>query len=277
MWGRSTEPVLRRLAGLAPPRSGIGYDTAAGLDSRPDLLALKPTEFEHLIRALFEALGMKSWVTQADKDGSVDSIAVNDDPIFGGLCVIQAKQYRNVVGVQIVHALAGAIKDKNAVKGVLVTTSWVGKAGRDYAARNGGIEIIEGHQLKAMLQEHLGIDSRIGLPELPPDRRGAARTHLMLLPTVPPGTSRYCGLNQPDHTEYVVAASLRGTLAQNRLFCAGSKRNPRLITTDTESIWNPPTRNPLPKKVVCSYCLSPGQRVLAVESIVLGGMGVVTE
>ena len=169
MWGRSTGPVLRRLAGLAPPGSGIGYDTAAGLDSRPDLLALEPTEFEHLIRALFEAIGMKSWVTQADKDGSIDSIAVNDDPIFGGLCVIQAKQYSNVVGVEIVRALAGAIEDKNAVKGVLVTTSWVGKVGRDYAARNGRIEIIEGHQLKAMLQEHLGIDSRIGRPELPPE------------------------------------------------------------------------------------------------------------
>jgi hypothetical protein len=26
MWGRSTEPVLQRLAGVAPPGSGIGYD-----------------------------------------------------------------------------------------------------------------------------------------------------------------------------------------------------------------------------------------------------------
>src|SRR5262249_48889812 len=36
----------------------------AGLDSRPDLLALKPVEFEHLIRALLEAIGMKPGVTQ---------------------------------------------------------------------------------------------------------------------------------------------------------------------------------------------------------------------
>ena len=41
---------------------------AAGLDSRPDLLALKPVEFEHLIRELFEAVGMKFWVTQASRD-----------------------------------------------------------------------------------------------------------------------------------------------------------------------------------------------------------------
>jgi len=31
-----------------------GLDVVAGLDSRPDLLALKPVEFEHLIRELFE-------------------------------------------------------------------------------------------------------------------------------------------------------------------------------------------------------------------------------
>jgi hypothetical protein len=58
----------------------------AGLDSRPDLLALKPVEFEHLIRELFEAMGMKSWVTQASEDEGVDAVAVNEDPIVGGLC-----------------------------------------------------------------------------------------------------------------------------------------------------------------------------------------------
>ena len=65
----------------------------AGLDSRQDLLTLKPVEFEHLIRELFEAMGMKSWVTQASKDEGVDGIAVNEDPIVGGLCIIQAKRY----------------------------------------------------------------------------------------------------------------------------------------------------------------------------------------
>lgn len=168
MWGRSTEPVLRRLIRLAPPGSEIGYDAVAELDSRSDLLALKPAEFEHLIQALFEAIGMTSWVGQTDNDGGVDGVAVNDDPIFGGLCVIHAKQYRSVVGLEVVQALAGVVEDKNAAKGVLVTTSWVGKAGRDFAARNGRIEVIEGRQLRAMLHEHLGIDLLIGLPELPP-------------------------------------------------------------------------------------------------------------
>lgn len=144
-------------------------DVIAGLDSRLDLLTLKPTEFEHLIRKLFEAIGMKSWVTQASRDDGVDGVAVNEDPIVGGLCIIQAKRYSKIVGLESVHALAGVMEDKNAAKGVMVTTSWVGKASRDFAARNGRIEIIEGRHLKSMLMEHLGLDVLISLQKLPPD------------------------------------------------------------------------------------------------------------
>jgi restriction system protein len=141
----------------------------AGLDSRQDLLALKPVEFEHLIRKLFEEMGMKSWVTQASRDEGVDGVAVNEDPIVGGLCIIQAKRYSKVVELEAVHALAGVMEDKNAAKGVLVTTSWVGKASRDFAARNGSrIEIIEGRHLRYLLKEHLGLDVLISLPKLPP-------------------------------------------------------------------------------------------------------------
>jgi restriction system protein len=141
----------------------------AGLDSRPDLLALKPVEFEHLIRELFEAMGLKSWVTQGSKDDGVDGVAVNEDSIVGGLCIIQAKRWSRIVDVESVHALAGVMDDMNAAKGVLVTTSWVGKASRDFAARNGNrIQIIEGRELKHLLREHLGIDALISLPKLPP-------------------------------------------------------------------------------------------------------------
>lgn len=143
-------------------------DVIAGLDSRLDLLTLKPVEFEHLVRRLFEAIGMKSWITQASRDDGVDAVAVNEDPIVGGLCIIQAKRYSKLVGLEAVHALAGVMEDKCAAKGVLVTTSWVGKASRDFAARNGRIEIIEGRHLKSMLREHLGLDVLISLQTLPP-------------------------------------------------------------------------------------------------------------
>lgn len=146
-----------------------GLDVLAGLDSRPDLLSFKPVEFEHLIRTLFERMGMSSWVTQASKDDGVDAVAVNEDPVLGGLCIIQAKRYSRIVGVEAVQALAGVMNDKAAAKGILVTTSWVGKASRDFAQRNGRIQIIDGRNLKLYLKEHMDMDVLISLRRVPPD------------------------------------------------------------------------------------------------------------
>ena len=137
---------------------------AAGLDSRPDLLALKPVEFEHLVRELFTKIGLRTWVTQPSRDSGINVVAVNDHPILGGLCVIQAKRYSKAVGIGAVEALAGVMADKHAAKGILITTSWATKDGRDFAARHGRIEIIEGQQLRYLLREHLGLDVMIRPP-----------------------------------------------------------------------------------------------------------------
>lgn len=138
------------------------HDAAAGLDSRPVLVDLNPTEFEHLVRQLFEAMGLKSWATQASRDDGVDGVAVNEDPVMGGVCVIQAKRYRGVVSTEAVRALAGVMGQMKASRGVLVTTSWFGKQSHEFAAEHGRIQLIEGTNLKHMLQEFLGLDVIIG-------------------------------------------------------------------------------------------------------------------
>ncbi|WP_207939341.1 restriction endonuclease [Actinomadura darangshiensis] len=148
-----------------------GMDAAAGLDSRPDLIDMTPAEFEHLVRQLFEAMGMKSWVTQASKDDGVDGVATNEDPIFGGLCIIQAKRYRKAVGVDAIRELAGTMEDKHATKGIMVTTSWVTKGGHEHANRHGRMQVIEHEELKYLLKEHLGLDVLISLPKPPPKGR----------------------------------------------------------------------------------------------------------
>jgi restriction system protein len=147
-----------------------GMDAVAGLDSRLDLLDTSPTEFEHLVRQLFEAMGMKSWNTQASKDDGVDAVAINEDPVFGGLCIIQAKRYRSAVGVEAVRALAGVMEDKHATKGIMVTTSWVTRDGHAFAARHGRRQIMECEEIKFLFKEHLGLDILIGLPKPPPKR-----------------------------------------------------------------------------------------------------------
>jgi restriction system protein len=145
-----------------------GMDVVAGLDSRPDLLAMAPYEFEHLVRQIFEEMGMQAWNTQAIKDDGVDAVAVSNNAVFGGMCIIQAKRYRNAVGVEAIRALAGVMEDKHATKGILITTSWVTKDGHAFATRHGRIEIMECEHVKYLCKEHLGLDVLISLPKPPP-------------------------------------------------------------------------------------------------------------
>lgn len=143
-------------------------DVLSQLDHRQDLLQLTPTEFEHLVRQLFEAMGLKAWVTQASRDDGVDAFAFNPDPVLGGQCVIQAKRYSKVIPIEAVRALEGTIQDKRAAKGILVATSWFSSGDREFADRMGRIELIDGSNLKALLAEYLGRDVVIGLDRLPP-------------------------------------------------------------------------------------------------------------
>jgi restriction system protein len=165
----AVRPLVDFEAMLARYTCVEGMDAIATLDRRPDLLAMSPTEFEHFIKQLFEEMGMKSWVTQASKDDGVDAVATNEDPVFGGLCIIQAKRCSGVVDVESVRALADVMEDKHATKGILVATSWVDPAGHAFTQRHGRIEIIEGRHLKHLCRDHL--DVLISIPKPPPRHR----------------------------------------------------------------------------------------------------------
>jgi restriction system protein len=140
----------------------------AGLDSRPDLLQMDPYAFERLVRELFEAMGFETWRTQGSRDDGVDAVAVHRDPVGTTVFAIQAKRSKNAVPIETVRALAGVMHDKAASRGVLVTTSWFGKASADFAHRNGRMQLIDGRNLKALLKEYLNMDVLIGLPKTPP-------------------------------------------------------------------------------------------------------------
>lgn len=158
------DPDLSRYRVVEP------QDVAVVLDGRPVLLQLRPAEFEQLVRQLFEAMGMRAWATRASGDDGVDAVAVNTDPVMGGVCVVQAKRYRAVVPPDAVRALAGAMEDKRAGRGVLVTTSWFGWATHEFAARHGRIQLIDGGQLEHLLAEHLGLRVVVGPLDRPAGR-----------------------------------------------------------------------------------------------------------
>jgi restriction system protein len=142
-------------------------DVVSGLDARPNLLKLTPTEFEHLVRQLFIAMGAEAWTTLPSKDGGVDGVATSKNLFFGGVCLIQAKRWTGVVGLESVHALTGVMADHNATTGVLVTTSWFGRASEQFAKRN-RITLINGAELKQLIKQYLAMDV---LPGTSPPRR----------------------------------------------------------------------------------------------------------
>jgi restriction system protein len=149
---------------MVDPRFIEGTDVLGTLDQRPNLMELKPGEFEALIQNLFASMGLDTKQTRPSRDGGVDCVAFDPRPIFGGKVVIQAKRYRNTVGVSAVRDLFGTLQNEGASKGILVTTSGYGQASYEFA-KNKPIELIDGSGLLFLLAEHAGTEAKIVPPE----------------------------------------------------------------------------------------------------------------
>lgn len=138
-------------------------DVLADLESRPNLMDLNPFEFENLISNLFEQIGFNTKQTRSSRDGGVDAIAFDPRPILGGKVVIQAKRYKNVVGVSAVRDLYGTMINEGANKGILVATSHYGPDAYEFA-KDKPIELIDGSGLLYLLEQQ-GIKARIIFPD----------------------------------------------------------------------------------------------------------------
>lgn len=129
----------------------------AGLAATTNLATIDWEEFEHLVRELFAEVFSKGGgevkVTQASRDGGVDAIAFDPDPIRGGKFVIQAKRYNNVVPVSAVRDLYGTMLNEGAAKGILVTTAYYGNDSREFA-KDKPITLIDGANLVYMFKEY---------------------------------------------------------------------------------------------------------------------------
>ncbi|MFF1542970.1 restriction endonuclease [Streptomyces sp. NPDC058291] len=151
---------------LTPVRPGrrpqeVGNRVVAhGDDEEPDLYAMDPIAFEHLVADLFRAMGMQAVTTQRSNDGGVDVDALDPTPIRGGKIVVQVKRYRNTVPPTAVRDLYGTVQDTGANKGVLVTTSGFGPGSHTFA--NGKpLELVSGPELVDLLHRH-GLRGRLG-------------------------------------------------------------------------------------------------------------------
>jgi len=143
------------------------YDVTGDIDETSNLAAMDWEDFEHLIRELFEKeftqSGGEVKVTQASRDGGVDAIAFDPDPIRGGKIVIQAKRYTNVVGVAAVRDLYGTVVNEGATKGILVTTADYGSDSYEFA-KGKPLTLLNGGNLLHLLEKH-GHKAKIDIKE----------------------------------------------------------------------------------------------------------------
>lgn len=141
------------------------YSVTATMDDSTNLAAMPWEDFEHLIRELFEKEfsqnGGECRVTRASRDGGVDAIAFDPDPIRGGKIVIQAKRYTRTVTVSAVRDLYGTVLNEGATKGILVTTADYGPDSYEFA-RGKPITLLNGANLLHLLAAH-GHRARIDL------------------------------------------------------------------------------------------------------------------
>jgi restriction system protein len=149
---------------MVDPRFVEETDILSALDERPNLMEMTPGQFETLITNLFSKMGLETRLTRPSRDGGVDCVAYDTRPIVGGKVVIQAKRYKNTVGVTAVRDLFGTTMNEGASKGILVTTSGYGKASFEFA-QNKPLELLDGANLLALLVDHAGIHARIEPPE----------------------------------------------------------------------------------------------------------------
>lgn len=137
------------------------------IEEGENLGAMNWQDFENLVREIFSeefaSNGGEVKITRASRDGGVDAVAFDPDPVRGGKIIIQAKRYTNVVGVSAVRDLYGTVMNEGAMKGILVTTSSFGNDAYDFA-KGKPLTLINGGELLYLLQKH-GHHARIDLKE----------------------------------------------------------------------------------------------------------------
>lgn len=144
-----------------------GRAVIEGVAAGDNLAAMDWLDFEHLIRELFEKefarAGGEVRVTRASRDGGVDAVIFDPDPLRGGKIVVQAKRYTNTVGVSSVRDLYGTVINEGANKGILVSTSDYGPDAYEFA-KGKPLILLGGGQLLHLLEKH-GHQARIDLVE----------------------------------------------------------------------------------------------------------------
>ncbi|MFD5539859.1 restriction endonuclease [Streptomyces sp. NPDC127079] len=116
---------------------------------------ITPREFEFLVVHLYESMKYEAEVTPATGDGGKDGICYLRHPGRQEKVLLEAKQYRDLIGPSLVRELHGTVSLEGANKGVLIAASAFTDAARR-TADSSLVELIDGQQLVVLLNEYVG-------------------------------------------------------------------------------------------------------------------------
>lgn len=125
-----------------------------------NLRAAEPAFLEKTVIDLLGAMGYGAdedalVVTGGSGDGGIDGI-VRLDKLGLEHIYVQAKRHEaeNKVQRKDIQAFFGALTDRNATKGLFITTGYFASGAKDFAERREGIILIDGDRLASLMIDH---------------------------------------------------------------------------------------------------------------------------
>ena len=125
-----------------------------------NLRAAEPAFLEKTVIELLGAMGYGAdddalEVTGGSGDGGIDGI-VRLDKLGLEHIYVQAKRHdaSNKVQRKDIQAFFGALTDRNATKGLFITTGYFASGAREFSDRREGIMLIDGDQLAGLMIDH---------------------------------------------------------------------------------------------------------------------------
>lgn len=117
---------------------------------------VSPERFEHICAALLDAMGYEQVaVVGGSGDGGVDVRAFHSDRWDHRIEVaVQAKRWSRTLGRRVVDEMVGVIARARLGQAILMTTSSFSKAGREAAASEARLRLVDGAQLVELMAAH---------------------------------------------------------------------------------------------------------------------------
>lgn len=133
------------------------YNRTQQQNLREFLASMPPTQFEHLVRDLLEAMGYEDVrVTKQSGDKGVDVVATVQFGITAVTEVVQVKRHKGSIGRPVLDQLRGALPYHKAIRGTIITLGTFTKGCKEVALYPGAapITLIDGDRLIELLVQH---------------------------------------------------------------------------------------------------------------------------